>query len=104
MNFFNNMVVGAFSVSQASQKAYQWIETELQKGFLVNFAKGLFVLGIIAIAIGIVNRFKQQKSPIWNMLNGFIVAGLALLFIDGGVWAGNVVKGVIETIKAWFTI
>lgn len=102
MDIFNNRVVGAFSLSQASQRLYQWIEQEFQQGYIAFAAKGIFILGIAVLVTALFLRLFESQNRIFTFKNGLIMSGLSLLFIDGGVWIGNLIKGIIDTGKTWF--
>lgn len=102
MDIFNNTVVGAFSLSQASQRFYQWIEQEFQQGYIAFAAKSIFILGIAVLVTALFLRLFESQNRIFTFKNGLIMSGLSLLFIDGGVWIGNLIKGIIDTCKTWF--
>lgn len=102
MDIFNNTVVGTFSLSQASQRLYQWIEQEFQQGYIAFAAKGIFILGIAVLVTALFLRLFESQNRIFTFKNGLIMSGLSLLFIDGGVWIGNLIKGIIDTGKTWF--
>lgn len=102
MDIFNNTVVGAFSLSRASQRLYQWIEQEFQQGYIAFAAKGIFILGIAVLVTALFLRLFESQNRIFTFKNGLIISGLSLLFIDGGVWIGNLIKGIVDTGKAWF--
>ena len=102
MDIFNNTVVGAFSLSQASQRLYQWIEQEFQQGYIAFGAKGIFVLGIAVILTALFLRLFESQSRIFTVKNGLIMSCASLLFFDGGVWIGNLFKGIVDTGKTWF--
>ena len=101
MDIFNNTMVGAFSLSQASQRLYQWIEQEFQQGYIAFAAKGIFILGIAVLVTALFLRLFESQNRIFTFKNGLIMSGLSLLFIDGGVWIGNLIKGIIDTGKTW---
>lgn len=102
MNIFNNTVVGAFSLSGASQRLYQWIEQEFQHGYIAFGAKGIFILGIAVLVTALFLRLFESQSRIFTFKNGLIMSGLSLLFIDGGVWIGNLINNIVNTGKTWF--
>lgn len=102
MDIFNNTVVGVFSLSQASQRLYQWIEQEFQQGYIAFGAKGIFILGIAVILTALFLRLFESQSRIFTVKNGLIMSCASLLFIDGGVWIGNLFKGIVDTGKTWF--
>jgi len=102
MDIFNNTVVGAFSLSQASQRFYQWIEQDFQQGYIAFGAKGIFILGIGVILTALFLRLFESQSRIFTVKNGLIMSCASLLFIDGGVWIGNLFKGIVDTGKTWF--
>lgn len=102
MDIFNSTVVGAFSLSGASQRLYQSIEQEFQQGYIVFAAKGIFILGIAVLVTALFLRLFESQNRIFTFKNGLIMSGLSLLFIDGGVWIGNLIKGIVDTGKTWF--